>query len=101
MVVGELLARSEIPAEVIDSWSLVRSYKCLKPPTLRVKCSRYRNECAYRCLQRQPRLRTSFQAVANVAESLMAGTIRAGLPVGQIPLPYCQLASVKNCARAG
>ncbi|STL88102.1 fatty acid oxidation comple beta subunit (3 -ketoacyl-CoA thiolase) [Escherichia coli] len=39
---------------------------------------------------------TSFQAVANVAESLMAGTISSGIAGGQIPLPYCQLASVKN-----
>ena len=37
MVVGELLARSEIPAEVIEQLVFVRSYKCLKPPTLRVK----------------------------------------------------------------
>jgi acetyl-CoA acyltransferase len=39
---------------------------------------------------------TSFQAVANVAESLMAGTIRAGIAGGPTPLPYCPSASVKS-----
>ncbi len=101
VVVGELLARTEIPAEVIEQLSSVRLCKCRKRPTLPVKLFLHWNECAYWCLQRQPRLRHQFQAVANVAESLMAGTIRAGIPVGQIPLPYCQLASVKNWRAAG
>ena len=35
MVVGELLARTEIPAEV--NWSSVRLCKCRKRPTLPVK----------------------------------------------------------------
>lgn len=33
MVVGELLARSEIPAEVIEQLVLARWCKCLKLPT--------------------------------------------------------------------
>lgn len=32
---------------------------------------------------------TSFRAVANVAESLMAGTIRAGIAGGAVPHPCC------------
>jgi acetyl-CoA acetyltransferase len=39
---------------------------------------------------------TSFQAVANVAESLMAGTIRAGIAGGPTLHPFCLSASVKS-----
>jgi acetyl-CoA acetyltransferase len=39
---------------------------------------------------------TSFQAVANVAESLMAGTIRAGIAGGADSSSVCPSASVKS-----
>ncbi|MCS5780645.1 hypothetical protein LNP24_05370 [Klebsiella pneumoniae subsp. pneumoniae] len=39
---------------------------------------------------------TSFRAVANVAESLMAGTIRAGMPAAPTPPLSCPLGSVKR-----
>ncbi|NYY75448.1 hypothetical protein DMI60_22400 [Escherichia coli] len=102
MVVGELLARTEIPAEVIEQLVFGQVVQMPEAPNIareivlgtgmNVHTDAYSvsRACA-----------TSFRAVANVAESLMAGTIRAGLPVGQIPLPYCQLASVKTGARAG
>lgn len=97
MVVGELLARTEIPAEVIEQLVFGQVVQMPEAPNIareivlgtgmNVHTDAYSvsRACA-----------TSFQAVANVAESLMAGTIRAGIAVGQIPLPYCQLASVKN-----
>ena len=39
---------------------------------------------------------TSFRAVANVAESLMAGTIRAGIAGGADSPLSCPLGSVKR-----
>ncbi len=41
-----------------------------------------RNERAYGCPSVSRACATSFQAVANVAKSLMAGTIRAGIAGG-------------------
>ncbi|MGE9553020.1 acetyl-CoA C-acyltransferase FadI [Erwinia amylovora] len=83
MVVSELLARSEIPPEAIEQ--LVFGQVVLMPEApniareivlssgLSVHTDAYSvsRACA-----------TSFQAVANVAESLLAGTIQAGMAGG-------------------
>ncbi|EKD5908067.1 acetyl-CoA C-acyltransferase FadI [Salmonella enterica subsp. enterica serovar Newport] len=89
MVVGELLARSEIPADAIEQLVFGQVVQMPEAPNIareivlgtgmNVHTDAYSvsRACA-----------TSFQAVANVAESLMAGTIRAGidsssvLPIG-------------------
>jgi hypothetical protein len=97
MVVGEMLARSEIPPEVIEQLVFGQVVQMPEAPNIareivlgtgmNVHTDAYSvsRACA-----------TSFQAVANVAESLMAGTIRAGLPAVPTPLPYCPSASVKS-----
>lgn len=83
MVVGELLARSEIPAEVIEQLVFGQVVQMPEAPNIareivlgtgmNVHTDAYSvsRACA-----------TSFQAIANVAESLMAGTIRAGIAGG-------------------
>lgn len=83
MVVGELLARSEIPAEVIEQLVFGQVVQMPEAPNIareivlgtgmNVHTDAYSvsRACA-----------TSFRAVANVAESLMAGTIRAGIAGG-------------------
>ena len=93
MVVGEMLARSEIPPEVIEQLVFGQVVQMPEAPNIareivlgtgmNVHTDAYSvsRACA-----------TSFQAVANVAESLMAGTIRAG----RIPHPYCPSASANS-----
>ncbi|EJU2732300.1 acetyl-CoA C-acyltransferase FadI [Salmonella enterica subsp. enterica serovar Infantis] len=83
MVVGELLARSEIPADAIEQLVFGQVVQMPEAPNIareivlgtgmNVHTDAYSvsRACA-----------TSFQAVANVAESLMAGTIRAGIAGG-------------------
>lgn len=61
MVVGELLARSEIPAEVIEQLVFGQVVQMPEAPNIaREIVLGTGNECAYRCLQRQPRLRYQF-----------------------------------------
>lgn len=83
MVVGELLARSEIPPDVIEQLVFGQVVQMPEAPNIareivlgtgmNIHTDAYSvsRACA-----------TSFQAVANVAESLMAGTIRAGIAGG-------------------
>lgn len=83
MVVGELLARSETPADAIEQLVFGQVVQMPEAPNIareivlgtgmNVHTDAYSvsRACA-----------TSFQAVANVAESLMAGTIRAGIAGG-------------------
>ena len=82
MVVGELLARSEIPPEIIEQ--LVFG-QVVQMHTDAYSVSR---ACA-----------TSFQAVANVAESLMAGTIRAGIAGGADSSSVLPIGVSKKLAR--
>ncbi len=91
-----IAARSEIPAEVIEQLVFGQVVQCRKPPTLRVKLFSVLEWMCIRCLQRQPRLRYQFPGGCKRPESLMAGTIRAGIAGGADSSPYCQLASVKN-----
>ena len=103
MVVGELLARSEIPAEVIEQLVFGQVVQMPEAPNIareivlgtgmNVHTDAYSvsRACA-----------TSFRAVAKRRRKPDGGNYsERGLPVGQIPLPYCQLASVKTGARAG
>lgn len=83
MVVSELLARSEIPPETIEQLVFGQVVQMPEAPNiareivlssgLSVHTDAYSvsRACA-----------TSFQAVANVAESLLAGTIQAGIAGG-------------------
>lgn len=83
MVVSELLARSEIPSEAIEQLVFGQVVQMPEAPNiareivlssgLSVHTDAYSvsRACA-----------TSFQAVANVAESLLAGTIQAGMAGG-------------------
>lgn len=97
MVVGEMLARSEIPPEVIEQLVFGQVVQMPEAPNIAreivlgtwmsVHTDAYSvsRACA-----------TSFQAVANVAESLMAAPFAPGSPEALIPLRYCLLASVKS-----
>ncbi|MGB9098358.1 acetyl-CoA C-acyltransferase FadI [Erwinia sp.] len=83
MVVSEILARSELPPEVIEQLVFGQVVQMPEAPNiareivlssgLNVQTDAYSvsRACA-----------TSFQAVANVAESLLAGTIQAGIAGG-------------------
>ncbi|WLS80110.1 acetyl-CoA C-acyltransferase FadI [Erwinia pyri] len=83
MVVSELMARSELPPEVIEQLVFGQVVQMPEAPNiareivlgsgLNVRTDAYSvsRACA-----------TSFQAVANVAESLLAGTIQAGIAGG-------------------
>ncbi|MDU4092515.1 MAG: acetyl-CoA C-acyltransferase FadI [Pantoea sp.] len=83
MVIGELMARSEIPAEIIEQLVFGQVIQMPEAPNiareivlssgLDVKTDAYSvsRACA-----------TSFQAVANLAESLLAGNVRAGIAGG-------------------
>jgi len=83
MVVSELMARSELPPEVIEQLVFGQVVQMPEAPNiareivlgsgLNVQTDAYSvsRACA-----------TSFQAVANVAESLLAGTVQAGIAGG-------------------
>ncbi len=100
MVVGELLARSEIPAEVIEQLVFGQVVQMPEAPNIareivlgtgmNVHTDAYSvsRACA-----------TSFQAVANVAESLMAGTIRAGIAGGADSSSVLPIGVSKKLAR--
>ncbi|MEB8155184.1 acetyl-CoA C-acyltransferase FadI [Escherichia coli] len=100
MVVGELLARSEIPAEVIEQLVFGQVVQMPEAPNIareivlgtgmNVHTDAYSvsRACA-----------TSFQAVANVAESLMAGTMRAGIAGGADSSSVLPIGVSKKLAR--
>lgn len=100
MVVSELLARSEIPPEVIEQLVFGQVVQMPEAPNIareivlgtgmNVHTDAYSvsRACA-----------TSFQAVANVAESLMAGTIRAGIAGGADSSSVLPIGVSKTLAR--
>lgn len=100
MVVGELLARTEIPAEVIEQLVFGQVVQMPEAPNIareivlgtgmNVHTDAYSvsRACA-----------TSFRAVANVAESLMAGTIRAGIAGGADSSSVLPIGVSKKLAR--
>ncbi|WBV22623.1 acetyl-CoA C-acyltransferase FadI [Pantoea piersonii] len=101
MVVSELMARSELPVEVIEQMVFGQVIQMPEAPNiareivlssgLSVHTDAYSvsRACA-----------TSFQAVANVAESLMAGTIRAGIAGGADSSSVLPIGVSKTLARA-
>ncbi len=100
MVVGELLARSEIAPEVIEQLVFGQVVQMPEAPSIareivlgtgmNVHTDAYSvsRACA-----------TSFQAVANVAESLLAGTIRAGIAGGADSSSVLPIGVSKTLAR--
>ncbi|VEA34889.1 3-ketoacyl-CoA thiolase [Salmonella enterica subsp. enterica] len=83
MVVGELLARSEIPADAIEQLVFgPGSTNAGSPQYCARNCAGYGMNVHTDAYSVSRACATSFQAVANVAESLMAGTIRAGIAGG-------------------
>jgi acetyl-CoA acyltransferase len=96
MVVGEMLARSDIPADIIEQLVFGQVVQMPEAPNIAREIVLGTGMSVHTDAYSVSRAcATSFQAVANVAESLMAGTIRA-LPAGPTPLPYCPSASVKS-----
>jgi len=100
MVVSELLARSEIPPEAIEQLVFGQVVQMPEAPNIareivlgtgmNIHTDAYSvsRACA-----------TSFQAVANVAESLMAGTIRAGIAGGADSSSVLPIGVSKKLAR--
>lgn len=100
MVVGEMLARSEVPPEVIEQLVFGQVVQMPEAPNIareivlgtgmNVHTDAYSvsRACA-----------TSFQAVANIAESLMAGTIRAGIAGGADSSSVLPIGVSKKLAR--
>ena len=100
MVVSELMARSELPADIIEQLVFGQVVQMPEAPNiareivlasgLNVSTDAYSvsRACA-----------TSFQAVANVAESLLAGTIQAGIAGGGDPTSGVPDGVSKNLAR--
>lgn len=100
MVVNELLIRSEIPPEVIEQLVFGQVVQTPEAPNiareivlgsaLSVHTDAYSvsRACA-----------TSFQAVANVAESLLAGTIQAGIAGGADSCSILPIGVSKNLSR--
>ena len=101
MVVSELMARSELPPEVIEQLVFGQVVQMPEAPNiareivlssgLGVQTDAYSvsRACA-----------TSFQAVASVAESLMAGTISAGIAGGADSSSVLPIGVSKTLARA-
>ncbi|MBV4365619.1 acetyl-CoA C-acyltransferase FadI [Erwinia phyllosphaerae] len=100
MVVNELLIRSEIPPEIIEQLVFGQVVQTPEAPNiareivlgsaLSVHTDAYSvsRACA-----------TSFQAVANVAESLLAGTIQAGIAGGADSCSILPIGVNKNLSR--
>lgn len=83
MVVSELLARSDIPPEAIEQLVFGQVVQMPEAPNIAreiVLASGMNVHTDAYSVSRA--CATSFQAVANVAESLMAGTVRAGIAGG-------------------
>ncbi|WP_426768338.1 acetyl-CoA C-acyltransferase FadI [Erwinia aphidicola] len=100
MVVSELMARSELPADIIEQLVFGQVVQMPEAPNiareivlasgLNVSTDAYSvsRACA-----------TSFQAVANVAESLLAGTIQAGIAGGADSTSVLPIGVSKSLAR--
>lgn len=83
MVVSELLARSEIPPEIIEQLVFGQVVQMPEAPNIAREIVLGTGMSVHTDAYSVSRAcATSFQAVANVAESLMTGTIRAGIAGG-------------------
>lgn len=82
-VVSELLARSEIPLEIIEQLVFGQVVQMPEAPNIAREIVLGTGMSVHTDAYSVSRAcATSFQAVANVAESLLAGTIRAGIAGG-------------------
>lgn len=83
LVVGEMLARSNIPADIIDLLVFGQVVQMPEAPNIAREIVLGTGMSVHTDAYSVSRAcATSFQAVANVAESLMAGTIHAGIAGG-------------------
>ncbi|AIR67380.1 acetyl-CoA C-acyltransferase FadI [Cedecea neteri] len=83
MVVSELMARSEVPPEAIEQLVFGQVVQMPEAPNIAREIVLATGMSVHTDAYSVSRAcATSFQAVANVAESLMAGTIRAGIAGG-------------------
>ncbi|WNJ80930.1 acetyl-CoA C-acyltransferase FadI [Cedecea neteri] len=83
MVVSELMARSEVPPEAIEQLVFGQVVQMPEAPNIAREIVLATGMSVHTDAYSVSRAcATSFQAVANVAESLMVGTIRAGIAGG-------------------
>ena len=100
MVVGEMLARSDIPAEVIEQLVFGQVVQMPEAPNIAREIVLGTGMSVHTDAYSVSRAcATSFQAVANVAESLMAGTIRAGIAGGADSSSVLPIGVSKTLAR--
>lgn len=100
MVVGELLARSGIPPEVIDQLVFGQVVQMPEAPNIAREIVLGTGMSVHTDAYSVSRAcATSFQAVANVAESLLAGTARAGIAGGADSSSVLPIGVSKTLAR--
>ena len=100
MVVGEMLARSEIPPEIIEQLVFGQVVQMPEAPNIAREIVLGTGMSVHTDAYSVSRAcATSFQAVANVAESLMAGTIRAGIAGGADSSSVLPIGVSKTLAR--
>jgi len=100
MVVSELLARSEIPPEIIEQLVFGQVVQMPEAPNIAREIVLGTGMSIHTDAYSVSRAcATSFQAVANVAESLMAGTIRAGIAGGADSSSVLPIGVSKKLAR--
>ncbi|WP_336778076.1 acetyl-CoA C-acyltransferase FadI [Pantoea sp. USHLN256] len=101
MVVSELMARSELPVEVIDQLVFGQVVQMPEAPNIAREIVLSSGLSAHTDAYSVSRAcATSFQAVANVAESLMAGTIDAAIAGGADSSSVLPIGVSKTLARA-
>ncbi|AMO47926.1 acetyl-CoA acyltransferase [Kosakonia oryzendophytica] len=100
MVVGEMLARSEIPPEVIEQLVFGQVVQMPEAPNIAREIVLGTGMSVHTDAYSVSRAcATSFQAVANVTESLLAGTIRAGIAGGADSSSVLPIGVSKTLAR--
>ncbi|MFI8316705.1 acetyl-CoA C-acyltransferase FadI [uncultured Kosakonia sp.] len=100
MVVGEMLARNEIPPEVIEQLVFGQVVQMPEAPNIAREIVLGTGMSVHTDAYSVSRAcATSFQAVANVTESLLAGTIRAGIAGGADSSSVLPIGVSKKLAR--
>ncbi|MEM0651543.1 acetyl-CoA C-acyltransferase FadI [Klebsiella huaxiensis] len=100
LVVGEMLARSDIPVEIIEQLVFGQVVQMPEAPNIAREIVLGTGMSVHTDAYSVSRAcATSFQAVANVAESLMAGTIRAGIAGGADSSSVLPIGVSKKLAR--
>ncbi|WP_433647623.1 acetyl-CoA C-acyltransferase FadI [Kosakonia pseudosacchari] len=100
MVVGEMLARSEIPPEVIEQLVFGQVVQMPEAPNIAREIVLGTGMSVHTDAYSVSRAcATSFQAVANVTESLLADTIRAGIAGGADSSSVLPIGVSKKLAR--